>query len=314
MNFVGIDVAKARVDVFVRGTGERRSFEREQELPQLTEWLTAVAPELVVMEATGGFESVVAAALAGAGLGVAVVNPRQVRDFAKATGRLAKTDKLDAEVLAHFAEAVRPQVRPLLDEHTSELQSLVQRRRQLIDMMTSERNRRGATRSASMKKSIDKHLKWLERQLGALDKDIGKRVRKSELWREHDELLQSVPGVGRVLSVTLLTSLPELGTLDRRSIAALVGVAPLNNDSGNHRGKRRTWGGRAEVRAVLYMAAVAGTRFNSVLGALYTRLVAAGKPKKVAIVACMRKLLTILNAMMKSRTTWRLPATTAAEN
>jgi transposase len=311
MKFVGIDVAKARVDVFVRGTGERRSFEREQELAQLTEWLTAVAPELVVMEATGGFESVVAAALAGAGLGVAVVNPRQVRDFAKATGRLAKTDQLDAEVLAHFAEAVRPQVRPLPDEHTSELHSLVQRRRQLVDMMTSERNRRAATRSASMKKNIEKHLKWLERQLGALDKDIGKRVRKSDLWREHDDLLQSVPGVGRVLSVTLLTSLPELGTLDRRSIAALVGVAPLNNDSGNQRGKRRIWGGRAEVRAVLYMAAVTGTRFNSVLRNLYQRLVAAGKPKKVAIVACMRKLLTILNAMMKSRTRWQLPA---AEN
>lgn len=308
MSYVGIDIAKAQVDVFVRGSGASRRFAREEELSQLTKWLADLDPTLIAMEATGGFEAIVAAALAAAGLRVAVVNPRQVRDFAKATGRLAKTDKLDAEVLAHFAEAVRPEVRALPDAATSELEALVLRRRQLVEMTTSERNRRGTTRSVAMKENIDKHIEWLKKQLDDLDEDITKRVRESPVWREKDDLLQSVPGVGRVVSSTLLTSLPELGKLDRKSLAALVGVAPLNHDSGTMRGKRRIWGGRNDVRAVLYMAAVVGARWNPALRALYTRLLEAGKPKKVALVACMRKLLVILNAMMKSGRSWQAAA------
>ena len=306
MNFIGIDIAKAELDVFVRGSNLRRRFAREQQLAELVSWLQSFKPALIVMEATGGFEAIVAAAIAGAGMEMAVVNPRQVRDFAKATGRLAKTDKLDAEVLAHFAEAIRPQVTTLPDEQTLELQALVLRRRQIIEMITSERNRRGATRSAAMKRSIDAHLKWLEAQLDDLDNDIGTSVRDSAIWREKDNLLQSVPGVGRVLSATLLTSLPELGMLPHRELAALVGVAPLNDDSGTKRGKRRIWGGRPDVRAMLYMAALASTRWNPVIRAHYLRLVAAGKAKKVALVACMRKLLVILNSIIKSGRPWQL--------
>jgi transposase len=306
MTYVGIDVAKEQLEVFVRSSGEHRRFARERELSELTAWLKTVVPTLVVMEATGGLEAIVAASLASAGLPIVVVNPRQVRDFAKAIGRLAKTDHLDAEVLAHFAEAIRPEVRALPDEASQELEALVLRRRQLIDMMTSERNRRGATRSLPMKKNIEAHLEWLKSQLKDFDDDIGTKLRQSPVWRENDELLRSVPGVGPVLSVTLLTSLPELGKLDRRSLAALVGVAPLNRDSGMMRGKRSIWGGRRDVRAVLYMAAVASTRWNPVVRALYTRLIKAGKPSKVALVACMRKLLVILNAIMKSHQPWRL--------
>jgi len=306
MNYIGIDIAKADLDVCVRGSNLRRRFARERELPELISWLETFKPALVVMEATGGFEAVVAAAIAGAGIDMAVVNPRQVRDFAKASGQLAKTDKLDAEVLAHFAEAIRPRVTTLPDEQTSELQALVLRRRQLVEMIVVERNRRGATRSASMKRNIDAHLEWLKSQLDDLDNDISKSVRDSAIWREKDNLLQSVPGVGRVLSATLLTSLPELGKLAHRELAALVGVAPLNRDSGTKRGARRIWGGRHEVRAVLYMAAVACTRWNPTLKALYARLVAAGKPKKVALVACMRKLLVILNSIIRTGRPWRL--------
>jgi len=306
MNYIGIDIAKADLDVCVRGSNQRRRFAREQELPELVSWLESFKPALIVMEATGGFEAIVAAAIAGAGMDMAVVNPRQVRDFAKATGRLAKTEKLDAEVLAHFAEAIRPQVTTLPDEQTIELEALVLRRRQLVEMITAERNRRSATRSALMKRNIEAHLQWLKSQLDDLDNDISKSVRDSTIWREKDDLLQSVPGVGRVLSATLLTSLPELGKLPHRELAALVGVAPLNRDSGTKRGARRIWGGRHEVRAVLYMAAMAGTRWNPVVQALYARLVAAGKPKKVALVACMRKLLVILNSILRTGRPWRL--------
>lgn len=304
--YVGIDISKAHADVFVRGPEARRRFAREEELGELTKWVTAQKPELVVMEATGGFETVVAASLIGAGVRVAVVNPRQVRDFAKATGRLAKTDSIDAQVLAHFAEAVRPQARDLPDEASSEFSALVQRRKQLVEMVTSELNRRGASRSAAIRQNIDEHVAWLRKQIHDLDDDIGKRVRASPVWREKDELLRSVPGVGRIVSVTLLTSLPELGHLDRRALAALVGVAPLNRDSGTMRGPRVIWGGRPDVRAALYMAALAASKWNPAIKSLYTRLRDAGKPKKVALVACMRKLLVILNAMVRDGRPWSL--------
>jgi transposase len=302
--FIGIDVSKSHLDVAVRPGDESRRFHREGELEAVVAFVLERKPTLVVLEATGGLEAVAAMALAAAGAPVAVVNPRQVRDFAKATGRLAKTDKIDAEVLAFFAEAVRPEVRPLADEETRELEAFVVRRRQLVDMMTAERNRLDACSSKRMRDGIEKHITWLKKQIKDVDGDIERRLRQSSLWREKDDLLRSVPGVGPVTSFTLLASLPELGTLDRRRIAALVGVAPLNRDSGTMRGRRAIWGGRASVRHVLYMAAVTATRSNPVIRDLFGRLVAAGKPKKVALVACMRKLLTILNSIIKHARPW----------
>ena len=244
-------------------------------------------------------------ALAGAGLPVVAVNPRQVRDFAKATGRLAKTDALDAAVLALFADRIRPEVRPLPDEETRELEALVVRRRQVVDMITAEKNRLGAAPpSKRVRTAIGKTIKWLQKQLEEIDNDLDGAVRKSPVWREKEDLLKSVKGVGRVMSRTLLSLLPELGTLGRRQIAALVGVAPLNRDSGTQRGRRIVWGGRANVRAVLYMSALAAARSNPTIRAFYKRLVAAGKLPKVALVACMRKLLTILNAILRTNTPW----------
>ena len=243
------------------------------------------------------------AALAAAALPVVVVNPRQVRDFAKATGRLAKTDALDAQVLAHFAEAVRPPVRPLRDADTQELNSLTTRRNQVMTMMVAERNRLGRATGA-VRPRIEAHLNWLRQELDGLDQEPRDLLRRSPVWREKDDLLRSVPGVGQQVSLTLLAYLPELGTLDRRQIAALVGVAPINRDSGAVRGKRTVWGGRARVRAVLYMGALVASRYNPVIRALYQRLVSAGKPKKVALTACMRKLLTIVNAMVKTGQHW----------
>ena len=308
MTFVGIDVSKAHLDVCVRPSGEVfRVANEETGHAELLKKLVSLSPTLTVMEATGGFETAIAAALAAAELTLAVVNPRQVRDFAKATGRLAKTDALDAAILAQFAEVVRPEPRPLNDAQTAELAAMVARRRQLVEMLTAETNRMRAARSDKLRKHIYEHVAWLRRQLKASDHDLDTKLRETPVWHEKEDLLRSVPGVGPVLSRTLLAELPELGSLDRGKIAALVGVAPLNRDSGTMRGKRRIWGGRASIRAVLYMATVAATRCNPLLRDLYGRLVANGKAKKVALVACMRKLLVILNAMVRDGRMWALP-------
>ena len=303
---IGIDVSKDRLDLAWRPTGERWTAPNtERGIRAICRRLRTPAPTLIVLEATGGLELPLTGALAAAGLPVVVVNPRQIRDFAKATGRLAKTDALDAAVLAQFAEAVRPPVRPLPDAATQALSALLLRRRQLIGMRTAEQNRLGSS-PAPMRKGIRAHITWMEGRLADLDEELATTIRESPLWREKDDLLQSTPGVGPVLALTLLASLPELGTLTRQQIAALVGVAPLNRDSGRFRGSRRVWGGRAHVRAALYMGALVATRFNPVIRAFYQRLCAAGKAKKVALTACMRKLLTMLNAMLKHRTPWTI--------
>ncbi|HLE02918.1 MAG TPA: IS110 family transposase [Dehalococcoidia bacterium] len=301
----GIDISKARLDIAMSPTGECWSVpDEEAGMAQLVSRLQALRPTLVVLEATGGLELPVVAALAAAGLPVVVVNPRQVRDFARATGKLAKTDRMDAMVLAHFGEAVRPQPRPLPDSQTQALEALLTRRRQVVGMLTAEKNRLHTTRPP-VQQHIQRHIAWLEESLAKLEADLEGALRQSPLWREKEDLLRSVPGVGPVLSLTLLAQLPELGTLDRRQVAALVGVAPLNRDSGTLRGRRTVWGGRAPLRAALYMATLVASRYNPVIRAFYQRLCAAGKPKKVALTACMRKLLTILNAMLKHRTPWR---------
>jgi transposase len=302
--FVGIDVSKARLDVAIRPTGEGDSVVNDKVgIKALVKRLEEIQPTLIVMEATGSMERQVSAALGGAGLSVVVVNPRQVRDFAKATGQLAKTDSIDALVLARFAEAVRPAVRPLPDEVTLELRALTSRRRQITEMIVAERNRI-ANASKAVRKRIDAHIRWLEAELERADKDLDQSIRQSPIWRENEDLLRSVPSIGPVVSRTLLAELPELGKINRKQIAALVGIAPLNRDSGTFRGRRGIWGGRATVRAALYMAALVASRRNSVIRAFYKRLRDAGKAPKVALVACMRKLLTILNAMIKHKTRW----------
>ena len=305
--FVGIDVASGHVDVCVRPGGVAKRFERAPGFDELVAFVKTFSPTLIVLEATGGYEAAVAAALATEGMALAVINPRQARDFAKATGKLAKTDKIDAAVLAHFAEAVRPAAQVLADEQTRELEALVTRRRQLVEMLVAEQNRLRIVPSKAMRRDIEKHVEWLKKRIKDHDGDIGKAVRETPLWREKDDLLRSVPGIGPIVSSTLLASLPELGTLDRRKIAALVGVAPFNRDSGTLRGKRAIWGGRADVRAVLFMAAATAARFNPSVKATYQRLVAAGKAKKVALTACMRKMLTIANAILRDKTAWRDP-------
>ena len=306
--WIGIDVAKATLDVQVRPTGQAWSVTNDEAgIRTLLEHVRAVAPTLIVLEATGGYELAVTSALAAAALPVVVVNPRHVRDFAKATGRLAKTDRLDAALLARFAEQVQPTARLLATDDQRELDALLTRRRQLIEMLTAEKNRLGQVfvkAGKRVKKSLTAHITYLERELRIADSDLGDLVRRSPVWRERDELLQSAPGVGPVLSLTLLAELPELGTLDRKAIAALVGVAPLNRDSGTLRGKRMIYGGRAPIRATLYMGALVATRHNPVIRAFYQRLPAVGKPKKVALTACMRKLLVILNAMVRQRASW----------
>lgn len=308
MQFVGIDVSKNHLDVCVRPSGETLRVANNQEgIESLVARLTALDITLVVMEATGGYEAPAAAEIAVANLALAVVNPRQVRDFAKATGKLAKTDKLDAAVLALFAEVVRPEARGVDDEKTLELSAVLTRRRQIVDMITAEKNRMYACRSPNLRKTIYLHVRWLERQLDDIDKDLDARLRDTPVWREKDDLLQSVPGVGPILSRTLLAEVPELGQLDRGQIAALIGVAPLNRDSGTMRGRRSIWGGRASVRSVLYMAAVAARRHNPVIRSVFERLTAAGKAKKVALVACMRKLLIALNAMVRDQKHWLPP-------
>jgi len=303
--FVGIDVSKERLDTALRPSSERWATPNEARgISTLCRRLQPLAPALIVLEATGGLELPVVGALAAAGLPVVVVNPRQVRDFAKATGQLAKTDILDAAVLAHFAEAVRPPVRPLPDAATQALDALLTRRRQLLDMRTAEQNRLGSA-PQPVRKEIQAHLTWLDRRLAHLDTELGRTIRESPVWRAQDDLLQSVPGVGPVLARTLLAGVPELGTLNRKQIAALIGVAPLNRDSGTKRGRRSVSGGRASVRAVLYMGALTASRCNPVIQAFYARLRAAGKATKVALTACMHKLLLILNAMVKHQTPWR---------
>lgn len=302
--FVGIDVSKARLDVAMRPLGESESVtNNEASIKTLVKRLGEIQPTLIVLEATGGVERAVVRALASAELPVVVVNPRQVRDFAKATGQLAKTDSIDALVLARFAEAVRPAVRPLPDEITLELRVLIARRRQITEMIVAERNRLSGA-SKNVRKRIDAHIRWLEAELERADKDLDQSIHQSPIWRENEDLLRTVPGIGPVISRTLLAELPELGQLNRKQIAALVGIAPLNRDSGTLRGRRTIWGGRASVRAVLYMAALVASRRNAVIRAFYKRLRNAGKAPKVALVACMRKLLTILNAMIKHRTRW----------
>ncbi len=306
--YVGIDVSKARLDVALLPSGESFAVSNDEEgFDELLGRLEGPRPVLVVLEASGGFERPVAAALAASGIAVAVLNPRQTRDFARATGKLAKTDALDAKALARFAEAVRPTPRTLPDAEAREFRSILARRRQLIQMATAEKNRLGATASKAVARRIEAHLRWLQKELSRTDRDLDEAIESSATLKENDALLRSVPGVGPVLCRTLLAELPELGSLSPRELSALVGVAPLNRDSGTLRGRRAVWGGRARVREALYMGALIASRFNPAIKEFYERLLGAGKPKKVALVACMRKLLTILNAVMRERTPWRCP-------
>jgi len=301
---VGIDVSKATLDVHVRPMGmERHVANSEAGCGEVVAALRVVAPTRIIVEATGGYEALVVATLAAAGLPVVVANPRQVRDFARATGQLAKTDAISAAVLAHFGEALQPPVRRIPDATTQELRQWLSRRRQLVEMLTAEQNRARQAVPA-VRTTIGQLSKHLQRQLHDVERRLSELIRRSPLWGAQQQLLVSVPGVGPVVSVTLLADLPELGQLDRKRIAALVGVAPFNRDSGTQQGKRAVWGGRAPVRAVLYMATLVATRRNPVIRAFYQRLVGAGKPKKVALTACMRKLLTILNSMIKHKTRW----------
>jgi transposase len=302
--FVGIDISKDSLDLCIEPDGEVLHLAYDDKgIDQVVKRLAQVAPTLIVMEATGGLEMRLASELAAKGLPVAVINPRQARDFAKATGQLAKTDQVDAAVLAAFARAIRPAVRPIKDVDTRELDDLVTRRRQLIDMRVQETLRLG-TASKLQRKSLAAHIAWLDKRIVKLDDDLSKRLRASDAWRTKDDLLQGIPGVGAITSLTMLAKCPELGQMNRREIAALVGVAPRANDSGKHRGKRFVWGGRADVRAVLYMATVSAIRCNNDIKAFAARLKQAGKPAKVIIVACMRKLLTIMNAMVKNNAQW----------
>src|SRR5262249_1562756 len=304
--FVGLDVAKAQLDVHVRPTGETFTVPHDETgLTALLDRLRTLAPTLITLEATGGYEATVAAILASAGLPVAVVNPRQIRDSARATGLLAKTDTLDARVIAHFAEAVRPAVRLLPTEQAQRLGELVARRRQLVEMLGAEVNRRRLTRDRGLQRRIDAHIAWLERALRDLETDLHDTIRSSPAWRETENLLTSVPGVGPITASTLIAQLPELGRLDRRQIAALAGVAPLNQDSGPLPGPPTTPGGRSPVRRVLYMATLVAPRHNPALAAFYQRLRASGHPTKVALIAALRKLLTILNAILRDRRPWQ---------
>jgi transposase len=302
---VGIDVSKRTLDVCLMPEGESFVLPNDQEgIDQLLSRLEGTPPELVVLEATGRYERLAATSIAAAGIAVAIVNPRQARDFAKAIGRLAKTDKIDAEVLARFACAVGPSPSVIPDEEAQALQAILARRRQLLSMLTAETNRLQMAPEA-LRKRIRAHIKWLEKEIERTDRDLEEAIKASATFRENEALLRSVPGVGPVLARTLLAELPELGELTHKRLCALVGVAPFNRDSGHRRGKREVWGGRAPVRAALYMGALVATRYNPTIKEFYERLLAAGKPKKVALVACMRKLLSILNALMRDRAVWR---------
>lgn len=302
--FVGIDVSKAELEVCVLPSEQFWKVANDEAGRQaLVERLRELSPTLIVIEATGGYEAAVAICLAAAGLPIVVMNPRPVRDFAKAAGKLAKTDRIDAHILARFGQVMRPPVRPLKDEQSRELDALLMRRRQIVDMLTMEKNRL-AQATKRVRKSIQAHIVWLQKRLDDVDGELKVLIHATPVWREKDAVLQSTPGVGAVVSTALLAQLPELGKLNRRQISALVGVAPLNNDSGKHKGQRRIWGGRAMLRSLLYMATLAAIRCNPVIKAFHAKLKAAGKKPKVAIVACMRKLLTILNTMLKNMTPW----------
>jgi len=305
--FIGLDVSKQYLDLAVLPSEETwRTLNRPDELPALAGRLAALRPRRIVLEATGGLELPALIALAAEGLPVVAVNPRQVRNFARALGVLAKTDRLDSRVLAHFAQAVRPPLKPIPDQEALLLKELVSRRRQLVDMLVAEKNHRHSALPA-LHKTFDEHIRYLEEELKKLDREMKQRILESSAWREKERLLLTVPGVGPVIARTLIADLPELGLLSRKEIAALVGVAPLACDSGQFRGKRRIWGGRASVRQKLYMAALVGTRCNPIIRSFYQRLLAHGKPKKLALVACMRKLLTILNAMVRYQQPWQQP-------
>jgi transposase len=303
--FVGIDVSSNALDVGVRPFGEHWSTTNtDKGIDELTGKLNDLKPELIVVEATGGLEINVVCKLRSAGLPIVVVNPRQVRDFAKATGRLAKTDKIDAGIIAHFGEAVRPPVREVKDEDLQALNDALVRRKQIVDMLTAEKNRLIRARG-KMAKDISAHISWLEKRLGHIDDALKKQIKNNPIWCKKVDILQSVPGIGPVLSMTLIAALPELGKVGPKQIAALVGVAPFNHDSGTYRGRRIVWGGRSAVRSVLYMAALVAVRFNPVLKAFYSRLIQSGKKAKVTITACMRKLLIIINAMLRDGVSWQ---------
>jgi transposase len=302
--YVGVDVSKDLLDVKVLPSNETQQFSNDDAgIRKLIKFLKKIDPGLIVFESTGGLEMPAVSSLIENHLPVVIINPRQVRDFAKATGKLAKTDLIDANTIARFARDIRPEVRPIKDEHTQLLSALNARRRQIVDMFVAEKNRLH-TAPKSNRKSIQAHIQWLERSLKDINNDIDKTIKKSPMWRENDKILQSFSGVGPVVSASLLCDLPELGTLNRKKIATLVGVAPPNCDSGRFRGRRRIKGGRANVRRKLYMAAVASIRHNPMMKDFYDRLIDAGKPPKLVLTACMRKILTILNAMMKNRTYW----------
>lgn len=300
--YVGIDVSKGTLDTFVSTTGRVEQFLNTQtDIQRLAQHLKAQNPALVVLEATGGFERLVAADLVAAGLPVVIVNPRQVRNFAKATGLLAKTDALDARVIAEFAQAVKPAIREIPNEHVHELVGLLTRRRQIIDMIVAEECRLKQAKFKTLQQDIKAHLDWLKKRLKNTDKDLHDMIKASPIWKANYDLLCEVKGVGDVLALSLLAMLPELGRVNRKQVAALVGVAPYNCDSGVFKGRRRIWGGRSELRRVLFMAALSSKTHNPVIEKFYNHLLAAGKTKKVALVACMRKLLTILNAMIRDQ-------------
>lgn len=303
--YVGIDVSKDQLDIAVRPNGGEWTVPNDEtSAMELAIRLKELQPEVVVIEATGGYEMTAACELATVGLPVAVVNPRQVRDFARSTGKLAKTDTLDAQILAHFGEAIHPEVRLLSDEQEQKLQALVTRRRQLTEMIVAEKNRYPKSHK-TVQSRVQEHIDWLKNKLKDLDEDMKNFIQESPVWSGKDQLLRSVPGIGPITSSVLLASLPELGMLDRKKIAALVGVAPYNRDSGKMRGKRSVWGGRGHVRSMLYMATLSATRFNPVIKQFYDRLIQVGKLPKVALTACMRKLLTILNAIIRYVRPWR---------
>lgn len=303
--YVGIDIAKAKLDVALGEEKEIKSFPHDEAgISALVLYLQEYHPVNIVMEATGGREKIVAVALVEAHLPVAIVNPRQVRDYARAKGKLAKTDIIDARIMASFACDLHPEPRPLSDEQTEQIKDIMTRRRQVVGMITMEQNRLSGA-GKSVRPSISDHIEWLRHQLKEIDRDLGQQIKNSPIWRAKDNLLQSVPGVGPVLSITLLASLPELGRLNRKKIAALVGVAPMNRDSGLMRGKRTIRGGRSPVRTALYMATLVATQHNPVISAYYHHLLSKGKEKKLALTACMRKLLIILNAMVRDNRTWQ---------
>jgi len=303
--FVGIDVSKDQLDIAIRpGEARFRESNDDSGIQALIVRLLSFKPQLILLEATGGYEILAAASLRQAGLPAHIINPRQVRDFARSSGRLAKTDKIDAAILAHFAEALKPDLRPWPDEQQQELAALMSRRRQLVEMLVMEKNRLAMTYSPRVRKSLQTNLQSLKEQLKELEQDLDDFIRQSPIWLKKAQLLQSVPGIGPLTCQSLLAWLPELGTLNRKKIAALVGLAPFNRDSGQMRGKRTIWGGRARLRPPLYMATLAACRVNPAIRAFYLRLVAAGKSKKLALTACMRKLLIILNAILKEQQPW----------